>query len=395
MNISQWLRTDIMNQSEFFSVISLSFVSASRILGLCMLLPVLPLYASHFGEASPMWIGFALGIYGFPQAILQIPAGRLSDRYGRKPIIIAGLIIFLIGTLIAAFSNTIIELLIGRFLQGSGAISSSIVALITDLVRPNERAKGMAVFGITIGLSFCLAMIIGPFIAATFNIIGIFGLTAILACISLIIIQYIVPNVPRNQNHPQTIVPIQVLLKTPQVLILSIGAFILHLTLISLFTILPTLLRDRLDIPLPHHGSIYCILLVLAFLAMIPFIVLGEKKHCLDKLIIYMVSLLALSTAWIAVMPTDVSFMLIGAWVYFFAFNFLEASLPAILSQKVPISSKGSALGIYSSCQFLGAGMGGVLSGILLEFTTYQTIMMMCSLFSLLWLISAYSIQKK
>ncbi len=378
-----------MNRSEFFSVLSLSFVSASRIFGLCMLLPVLPLYASNFSDASPLWIGLALGIYGFPQAILQIPAGRLSDRYGRKPVIIGGLLIFLLGTLIAAFSTSILGLLIGRFFQGAGAISSSIIALMTDLVRPDQRAKGMAVFGVTIGVSFCLAMVAGPFIASEFGLAGIFGLTAIMACLSIVIIKYIVPNPVQKPVIITQIESIFSLVKNTQVLSLSLGVFVLHLTLMGIFVTLPTLFQNHFSISMALHGWIYLVLLFVAFLVMLPLIFLGEKKRCLGKIVPYGIGILMLSTLWIAFLPTQLIWILIGAWLYFFSFNFLEASLPALLSQNVPASSKGSALGIYSACQFLGAGSGGLISGLFLEFTTYQTIMILCCTLSAIWLMIA------
>ena len=377
-----------MNQTESRAIACLSFISASRLFGLFMLLPVLPLYINQLPGYTPLWAGIALGIYGFPQALFQIPAGRLSDWYGRPLIIFIGLVIFFIGSLIAALSDSMTGLLIGRFLQGSGAISSSVVALLTDLVREESRAKSMAFFGMTLGAVFCLAMVVGPMLASSHSIADLFWITTALSLVAMLLI----PVIPKQQpvvNKTERMrlpIPIKRLLKNPMVITLSLGAGMLHFTLIGFFMLIPNLLFKQFDLPLNMHAWIYLGLLLFSFVTMLPFLIISEKKNMLLMGIPAAIILLIFSFALIYFFNTFFVMLVLAIWLYFSAFNFLEATFPALLSRQVSIESKGGALGIYSSCQFLGAGLGGAIFGFILEFSNDE-MMILGGLLSLIcWL---------
>ena len=386
-----------MNAFEQRTTFCLSLVSGTRMLGLFMLLPVLPVYATSLTGATPFLIGLALGIYGLPQALLQIPAGGLSDRIGRKPVIIAGLCIFALGTLIAALSHTITGVIIGRFFQGAGAIASATIALLTDLTTERYRTRSMAIFGMSIGCAFCLAMVAGPLIASTFGPSAIFWLTLICCAISISIIYFAVPT-PLTQtmdrHHLCRLSDLKAIITNRKMLPLLVGVFILHFTLMGLFMSFPILLETKAHIPLKYHGWLYLGILVFSFCAMVPFIILSEKKHCLKQCMLGAVTLLVVASLWLTFTPHRITLLIIGAFLYFTAFNFLEACLPSMLSKMSAPGMKGTTLGVYSSCQFLGAGSGGALSGFVIQIAGYQSMMIMCCLFAAFWWIISFTVRQ-
>ena len=272
--------TSPMTPLERRATLSLAAIYALRMLGLFMILPVLSLFAEQLAGSTPLLIGLAISIYGLTQALLQIPFGLMSDRFGRKKIIIIGLILFASGSIIAALSNTIYGVLFGRALQGSGAIAAAIMALVADLTQEAHRTKAMATIGISIGVSFGIAITLGPIIAGYIGIQGIFWLTAGLATLAILVVAFIVPNPQQSKIHPDAeLIPSQFgkVLKDINLLRLDYGIFILHLILTASFVIVPLLIRDAGLLP-EQHWQIYLPVLLVSFIAIIPFIILAEKK---------------------------------------------------------------------------------------------------------------------
>lgn len=386
-----------MNAFEQRTTVYLSLVSGTRMLGLFMLLPVLPLYATTLSGATPFLIGLALGIYGLPQALLQIPAGSLSDHIGRKPVIIIGLCLFGIGTLTAALSDSITGIIVGRFLQGTGAIASATIALLTDLTTERYRTRAMAIFGMSIGCTFCLAMVLGPLIASMFGASAIFWLTLLCCILAIGIIYFLVPTPITKtvgQRHLCRLSDVKSIITDRQFIPLLFGVFILHFTLMGLFMSFPVLLEKQAHLPFKYHGWLYLGVLITSFFVMLPFIILSEKKHCLKQCMMGAITLLLIASLWLTFKHSTLTTLIIGAFLYFTAFNFLEACLPSLLSKMAAPAMKGATLGVYSSCQFLGAGLGGALSGIVIQTAGYQSMMIMCCFFTAFWWIISFSVRQ-
>lgn len=350
---------------------SLSAIFASRMLGLFMVLPVFAVYAEELDGFSPTLAGLAIGIYGLTQAIFQIPLGMLSDRIGRKPVIIGGLLIFAIGSVVAAMADSITGVIVGRALQGSGAIASAVMALAADLTREEHRIKVMASIGMSIGLSFALALIFGPMLHGVFGVEGIFWITALLATGGILVAKFWVPTPVLSRFHRDAEVEIgwfRQALADPQLLRLDTGIFILHFILVSQFVILPVILRDQLGLELEHHWQLYLPVLFFAVLTMIPFIILAEKKRKLKQVLIGAIIVLSLSQLGLPLFASSMAGLAIMLWLFFSAFNLLEASMPSLVAKMAPAAHKGTAMGAYSTSQFLGVFLGGLTGGTLSEF---------------------------
>ena len=361
-----------------------------------MLLPVLPVYALQLEGATPLLVGVAMGIYGFPQVLLQIPSGYLSDKAGRRPIMIAGLIIFSAGTLIAATSNTITGVIVGRFFQGAGAIASVTVAWLSDLISERLRARAMAIFGMSIGCSFCIAMILGPLLASSINGSAIFWFTLIFSMIALIIVIFYIPKpthrLPTYQTSFRFRTLCSYLIQKP-FLPLFTGIFVLHFTLVALFMILPSLLENKAHLPLKYHSWIYLGVMIISFFAMFPFIILSEKRNYIRQCFLGAICLLLLAITWLFYFHETLIMLLIGTLLYFIGFNFLEACVPATLSKMAPPTQRGTLLGIYSSCQFLGAGLGGVVAGLMMQHVGYQGVLFITLILLIVWLMMTFFTQ--
>lgn len=359
-----------MNALEKRSVTALASVYAMRMLGLFMIMPVFMLLGSDLKGATPALLGFAIGAYGLSQALLQIPFGLLSDRVGRKRMIYIGLGLFAAGSVLAGSAESIYVVIAGRILQGAGAIASVLMALLSDLTREEQRTKAMATIGISIGLSFSVSLVLGPLLGQVWGLSGIFYATAGLAVIALVIVNRIVPT-PHHQrisadSHPAKKMLGQVL-TDGRLLRLDLGIFSLHLALTSLFIVFPSMLRDQLGLASSSHWWFYLSVMITSFCAMVPFIIIGEKKRKMKLVLCGAIALLMLSVSGLAGITTG----LVTAWVmlffFFMAFNLLEASLPSLISKEAPAASKGTAMGAYSTSQFMGAFLGGALGGVLLE----------------------------
>jgi MFS family permease len=374
-------------------VVSLAALYTFRMLGLFMVLPVLVLYGADYRDSSPLLLGIALGAYGFSQALLQIPFGALSDRIGRKPVIAAGLLIFAIGSVLAAQADTVYELILGRLLQGCGAIASAVMALLTDLTAEENRTKAMATIGASIGFSFSLALIIGPLLAAWGGMAAIFWLTAVLALLGIYILYRVVPKVSREpgRNQDAGTVPGLVwrVLGNRELLRLNLGIFVLHFVLMASFLVFPLLLEQELAFARERHWMVYFPLLAGAFVAMLPFIIIAEKRRKVKPVFLAAIALLGLMLLALLGLPVRWPLVLGALFLYFMAFNLLEATLPSLVSKIAPAGAKGTATGIYSTCQFLGAFAGGALGGALLHTQGMGSVLAACVLLTGIWLLVA------
>jgi len=365
------LNQENMTPLEKRVAMSLSAIFASRMLGLFMVLPVFAVYAEELDGFSPTLAGLAIGIYGLTQAIFQIPMGLLSDRIGRKPVIIGGLIIFAIGSVVAAMADSITGVIVGRALQGSGAIASAIMALAADLTREEHRIKVMASIGMSIGLSFALALVLGPMLHGWFGVEGVFWITAIFAMGGIMVAKFWVPTPVLSRFHRDAEVEIswfRQAFSDPQLLRLDTGIFILHFILVSMFVVMPTVLRDRLGFELEQHWQLYLPVLFFAVLAMVPFIILAEKKRKIKQVLIGAIFILAISQLGLPLFTDSLAVFAIMLWLFFSAFNLLEASMPSLVAKMAPAAHKGTAMGAYSTSQFLGVFLGGLTGGTLSEF---------------------------
>ena len=345
------------------AAIALALVFAFRMLGLFMLIPVFAIYGTDLEGFSPFWIGLAIGAYGLTQAILQIPMGWLSDRIGRTPVMLIGLTLFAVGSVVAAQAESVYGVTIGRILQGMGAISGAVLALAADVTREEQRPKVMAVIGATIGLSFAVSMIAGPAIAAFGGLSAIFWFTAMLALAGIVIVLTIVPKTQLQAVDSEALARPGFILKLffhPQLRLLNAGVLILHLLLTAIFVVLPAqLLADGLAAP--EHWQVYLPVFVLAFALMIPLMVLSMRRQQEKGYFLFAIGLLIVSL--LLMMSGGLWPLAIALLVFFTGFNYLEASMPALVSRIAPAAQKGTAMGIYASLQFFGAFLGGVLGG--------------------------------
>lgn len=357
--------TSPMTSLERRATGSLAGIYALRMLGLFMIMPVLPLFAEHLEGSTPLLIGLSVSIYGLSQAVLQIPFGLLSDRYGRKKLIVFGLLLFASGSIVSALSTTIYGVLFGRALQGAGAIAAVIMALVADLTQEVHRTKAMALIGISIGVSFGIAISVGPVLAGAIGIEGIFWLTAFLALAAIAVILYIVPDPFHSKVHRDAEwVPAQMkdVLKDAELLRLNYGIFILHFILTASFIAIPLLMRDA-GLEGSQHGRVYLPVFIVSLLCAIPFIILAEKKRQMKPVFIGAIAVILVSELGLWSAHQSLMSIVFFLWVFFCGFNLLEATLPSLVSKTAPGDMKGTAMGFYSTSQFLGAFLGGALGG--------------------------------
>ena len=355
-------KLDPMLPAERRSVGVIALIAMLRMFGLFALLPVLALYAAGLSGATPALIGIAVGGYGLTQAALQIPFGALSDRIGRRPVIVTGLLIFAIGSVIAGMSDTIYGVIGGRLLQGAGAVSATLTALLADSTRESVRTRSMAFFGIGIGMAFLLALILGPVIAAVAGTQSLFWMAAGIALFSAMLLSL----VPAAESPPSPAysVGIKAAFK-PDLLRIDVYVFILHAMMTSIFVALPFLLQNVLGMDLVDHWMIYVGALLASLVGTVPLIISDDRQGKSSVMSIAILLLLAAMLSLVFVPPTKLS-VFASLAVFFAGFNFLEAGLPARLSLLAEGSIRGAAMGVFSSSQFLGAFVGGVMGGLLL-----------------------------
>jgi len=358
--------TNPMTSLERRATFGLASIFMLRMLGLFLVLPVFSIYAEHLAHSTPLLIGLALGVYGLTQAILQIPFGAASDRFGRKPVILLGLIIFIVGSIIAANATTILGVIVGRALQGGGAIAAAVIALLADLTREEQRSKAMALIGISIGASFILSLLLGPVLDDWIGVPGIFWLTAVLAVAGIFVLFSWVPTpVRRVKTSGERSLTTQIgeVLKTPELLRLDFGIFALHCVLTAVFVAVPLALVHQVKLPASHHWHVYLPVMLLSIVMMVPFLLMSERKGALKPVFIGSISVMVVSQAILFAGYRHFWGIFAGLAAFFAAFNLLEATLPSLVSRTAPVDSKGMAIGVYNSFEFFGAFTGGTLGG--------------------------------
>ncbi|MBL4783732.1 MAG: MFS transporter [Porticoccaceae bacterium] len=381
-----------MSAEEKKASIGLAGIFSMRMMGLFMILPVMSLYTENLEGMTPLLLGLAISIYGLTQAMLQIPFGLMSDRFGRKRVITIGLLLFVAGSVVAAMSTTIYGIIVGRALQGSGAVAAAVMALAADLTSEQNRTKIMATIGISIGVSFGIAMVLGPVMASFVGLSGIFWFTAVLAIVGIIILHKVVPR-PKALTLHKDAEPIPALmgkvLKDGQLLRLDIGIFCLHLVMTAMFVVLPLLMRGKLGIAAEDHWMVYLPVLGLSVIAMVPFIIIAEKKRKMKLVFVGAVGTLSIASLGLYLFSDNLWGMLAALFIFFTAFNLLEATLPSLISKIAFAGGKGTAMGVYSSAQFFGAFCGGLMGGLVWDGYGLASVFLVCAVILLGWFLVA------
>lgn len=375
---------------------SLGAIFSIRLFGIFMVLPVFSIYVEQLPGATPTLIGVAVGVYGLTQALLQMPFGMASDYFGRKPIIIAGLILFIVGSVMVALADSVMVLILGRACQGAGAIGSTLIALLADLTREEQRSKAMAIMGMLIGSSFFLALMAGPIFTHWLGVPSLFWLTALLGLLSMLLLQVAVPHSPRQTFHDDAeVVPAKLatVLWHRELLRLNLGIFVLHAVLTAIFVVIPLTLLREFGIGETQLWLVFLPVLILAFFAMLPGLFWSEKKHQVKATFLCAIGLLGIACVCLALFHSWLWGMYGGLFLFMTAFSFLEATLPAMISRVAPMNSRGTAMGIYSSMQFFGIFVGGVLGGVLYGKTTMVGVCLGAGLLIFLWLLCAWHMQ--
>jgi predicted MFS family arabinose efflux permease len=369
------------------SALTLACVISLRLFGLFLIMPVFSLYAKQMPDATPLLIGLALGVYGLGQVLLQIPLGLLSDRIGRKPAITFGLLVFATGGLVAALSHTLSGIVIGRALQGMGAVAGAGTALAADLTREENRGKVMGIIGVSIGVAFLLALILGPPLEAIEGLSGLFAATSVLALAALALLWLIVPT-PGRQKAPASAAfgSVLTMLRDGRMLVLNGSVFFLHMLLTASFVGLPLLLADRLHLPVNRHWELYLPVMVIA--AFVMGACLRRMRDLAQSLRMVAVCVVAtgLGLLGFGLSGNHLAALGVAAAVFFSAFNLLEAALPSLVSQLAPPSLRGAAMGAYSTSQFLGAFVGGAVGGIALGRLGTEGVFLCAAALTLVWL---------
>ena len=376
-----------MLQTEKKAAFSLALVYALRMLGLFMILPVFSLHADDYSGATPVLIGLAIGIYGLTQGLFQMPFGYLSDRIGRKKVIVIGLLIFCAGSIVAAEAQTITQVIAGRALQGFGAIAAAVMALAADLTREEVRIRIMAIIGMSIGASFMISMVVGPIIAAEFGLRILFWMTAGLALLGILVIVFITPHPPRQSFHRDAQLSLQDvgrIVSEPELLKLGFGVFSLHLVLAATFVVFPLVLQQNLLVAEELHWRTYLPVFVLSILFLPPMIIVAEKLRKAQGVFLVAIAMLVAAETGLALSESYVTTFAMLV-LFFGAFNFLEAVLPASVTRIAPADMKGTAMGLFSSAQFLGAFCGGLVGGVLLATGDYANTFAWLAGILLLW----------
>ena len=374
-----------MNKQERFFALKISSIMATRMFGLFMIFPVFSVYASEYESTTPYLIGLAIGIYGLTQALLQIPFGYLSDQYGRKPMLIVGLIIFFIGSVVAANATDIIGVVIGRALQGGGAISAVLMAFLADFVSPEQRAKANAFVGMQIGIAFMLSLLIGPLITVNLGISGLFWVIAGLSIAALGIV-FTLPHVKPHAQYTLSVSNIKQVL-TSKLLKLDFSIFTLHLILTCAFIVMPKLLVENniVATDLNDNWTMYLPVMLVSFIGMLPMIILAEKYHKHKTMLLTAISIMIMSQILFYQTPLTYTTFFILLTLFFIAFNAMEAMLPSLISKTANTDKRGLAMGMYSTSQFLGAFIGGVFGGWIYNTYDLNSVFLFTTFMAIIW----------
>ena len=387
---------DTMTRQELRSSGSLALIFALRMLGLFLVLPVFALEAQHYaGGNDPAMVGLALGMYGLTQAVFQLPLGLASDRFGRKKVIIVGLLVFALGSLVAALADSLMGLVWGRALQGAGAVSAAVTALLADLTRDSVRTKAMAMVGGSIALMFSLALVLSPLLAGWVGLSGIFWITLALTLAGIAAVLWVVP--PEPVQH--TAMPrgrFADLLAYPDLLRLNVGVFVLHTVQMAMWVAVPTLLVQA-GLVKTAHWQVYLPAVLLSFAALGRLFAMERKGQLRSALLLAIVLVLLVQAGLGALtLAGDApSLWLLGAamLVFFIGFNMLEATQPSLISRMAPDSLRGAALGAYNTLQSLGLFAGGFLGGWLSRHGSLTGVFAATALLCVVWLVVTWPLQ--
>lgn len=386
-----------MTATERRAAVSLAGIFGLRMLGMFLILPVFALYAKTLpGGDSHTLVGLALGMYGLTQAILMIPFGMASDRLGRKPVIIAGLLIFAFGSFYAATATDLWGVLLGRALQGAGAISAAVTALLADLTREEKRTQAMAMIGSTIGLAFAFSLAASPAFYRWIGVPGMFAMTGVLALLAILVVKFITPNPGKTAFHSDAQTNparLKDVLRQTELLRLNWGIFALHAAQMAMFIVVPfALVEGGLDAQ--HHWQVYLPALLASLVILVPAIIYGEKHGGLKRIFVAAIALMLAAQIGLAFSVLTHSMhafwgVVAALFAYFVAFNILEASLPSLVSKIAPPEAKGTAMGVYNTSQALGLFFGGAAGGWLAQNLGFSAVFIFCSALMAIWLILA------
>ena len=379
-----------MNPAELRASASLASVQALRMLGLFLVLPVLAVHARSVpGGDNSHLVGVALGIYGLTQALLQLPFGAASDRFGRKPVIVIGLAVFALGSFIAAAADDLWMVILGRGLQGAGAISAAVSAFVADSTRDSQRTKAMAMVGITIGASFALSLIVAPPLYRWVGISGMFAFTGALALAAIAWVVFVVPAAPRVSRGRLSRESFLKVARDPDLMRLNFGIFALHAVQVAMFVVLPGWLVERAGLELASHWQLYLPVVLLSFWPMMPAVRWGERNHRQRAVFVASVAALALVMFGLAARPHGLVPFAVLLFVFFAAFNILEASLPSMVSRLAPTDIRGTALGLFNTTQSLGLFAGGAVAGAVRAGWGDAAVFVLAGLIIAVWLVAA------
>jgi predicted MFS family arabinose efflux permease len=386
-----------MSRTELRSTISLASIYGLRMLGMFLILPIFAIYAETLkGGSDHTMIGLALGAYGLTQVLLQLPFGMASDKYGRKKVIYVGLILFVIGSVVAAIGTDIITVIIGRAIQGAGAVSAVVTALVADLTSEEHRTKAMAMIGGTIGVTFALSLVAGPLLNQLIGVPGIFWMTAVLSLLAVGVVRYLVPDPVNSHFHSDAQTApgkIKDVLRDTQLLRLNFGTFCLHGAQMAMFIVVPFALKETSGMSENHHWVVYLPVLIASFVLMLPAIIYAEKHAKLKPVFISAVALMLFAQLMFAETIHQFWGVVVSLLIYFTAFNMLEATLPSLISKMAPAAYKGTAIGVHNTAQSFGVFLGAAMGGYLSSHYGFAAVFVFCAVLMGVWLLLAFGMK--
>jgi len=386
-----------MTRVEIRASASLASIFALRMLGMFLILPVFAVHAKSMpGGQSAALVGLAMGIYGLTQAFGQIPFGTASDRFGRKPVIVFGMALFALGSFVAALAPTLLWMLVGRAIQGAGAVSAAVTASVADVTREEHRTKAMAMVGASIGVTYSVSLVVAPLLYRVIGMGGIFALTGFLAIAAILVVVWVVPPLPRVSATRR--VPFREVLANRELMRLDFGVFTLHLTQMAMFVVVPSVLVQYAGLPLAEHWKIYLPVVIASFVLMLPPVIVAEKYGKMKQVLVGAIALLFLVQVGLGLFlahAASLSWGLLVALllVFFVAFNILEASLPSLVSRIAPPAAKGAALGVYNTLQPLGIFCGAALGGWMKQHVGPGAIFWLAAALAVVWFIIAVNMK--